>query len=223
MVIIIVVILFVAGIGVYYFAFTGRTATVTQTSSRTSSQTISSTSSAHNTGSSSTKSSSTGSSGISTYSGVFNFSQPLGPGGERVLSNNTVQSYSSTQVASGSFTFTINAKNYSGSGSGHGTLTVTTRGFCSGKVSFPYTFLIPDATTILGGNITVFFGNPNPGNATVPLTCTGPMAGVNTAINNPVPFLSVFPNEISVASVPITVNQHLTGNISYYFVITQTS
>jgi hypothetical protein len=139
-----------------------------------------------------------------------------------VLSNGTVQSYNSVQFASGSFTFSVAAFNRSGSGSGHGTLVVTTTGFCSGTTTVPYTFLIPDATTILGGNLTVFLGTPTPSTFMVPLSCTGPMAGVNTATNNPAPFLSVYPNEITTASTPVTVTQHLPGNINYYYKIIQT-
>jgi len=140
-----------------------------------------------------------------------------------VLSNNTVQTYGSVEVGTGSFTFFVAASNSSGSGVGHGTLVVTTSGFCSGRTTVPYTFTIPDATTLLGGNITVFIGDPTPGNFTVPLTCTGPMAGVSTATNNPAPFLATYPNELSVAAVPSTVNQHLTGNIDYYFSIVKTN
>jgi hypothetical protein len=211
MVAIIVAIVLVAGVGAYYFLGAGSASSTSSTG----------TSSAQRTGTSSAGSSSTGSAGVSTYSGTFNFSVPLGPGGERVLSNGTVQTYASVQVASGSFTFSVAAFNKSGSGSGHGTLVVTATGFCSGKTTVPYTFLIPDATTVLG-NLTIFFGTPTPANFTVPLTCTGPMAGVSTATNNPAPFLSVFPNEITAAAMPVTVTQHLPGNINYFYNITRT-
>jgi hypothetical protein len=125
-------------------------------------------------------------------------------------------------VASGSFTFSINPANYSGSGSGHGTMTVTTTGFCSGRTTFPYTFKILDATNLLGGNITVFIGDPTPLNFTVPLTCTA-TANPGSATGNTFPFLSVFPNEISVASVPATVTQHLTGGVAYSYSVTATN
>lgn len=226
MVVVIVVIVLVAGVGVYFAV--ARSASNTTISSATTSATSPSSASASTTPPSivtttKTRSTATVSSGITTYSGTFNFSLPLGPSGERVLSNNTIQTYGSTQVGSGTFSFSINSQTYEGTGSGQGTLIVTTTGFCSGKVSFPYTFQIPDATNILGGNITVFFGDPTPENAIVPLACTGPMAGVNTATNNPVSFLAVYPNEINTVSIPVTVNQHETGNISYYYEITQTS
>jgi hypothetical protein len=216
----VVVIVLIAGVGIYYFANIGSPgASATRSSSQRSSSGHTSASSAST---SHSAAASSAASGVMTYGGTFNFSVPLGPSGERVLSNGTVQTYSSVQVASGSFAFSINPQNYSGTGSGHGTLTVTTTGFCSGSVILPYTFLIPDATDILGGNVTVFIGTPTPANFTVNLTCTGPMAGVSTATNNPAPFLSIYPNEINVAAVPATVNQHLPGGITYYYTVTQT-
>jgi hypothetical protein len=226
MVVIIIVIL-VAGVGIY-FVTSGSpgTSSTRQSSSETSkpSTTIVSSKSASTalvSSTSSAGSSSTGSSDITTYSGTFNFSLPEGPFGERVLSGNTVQTYSTTQVGSGSFTYFIAAANKSGSGSGSGTLTLTTSGFCSGNTTFPYKFLIPDATTILG-NLTIFFGNPTPANFTVPLTCSGPMTNVNTA-NNVTSFLAVYPNEISASTIPATVTEHLSGNISYYYDIVTSS
>ena len=116
-----------------------------------------------------------------------------------MLANNTVQTYVTTQVASGSFNYFIAMGDKSGSESGHGTLTTTTTGFCSGTNSFSYTFKIPDATTLLG-NQTIFFDAPTPANFTVPLTCTSPMTGVSTA-NNVTSFVGVYPNEINVATI----------------------
>jgi hypothetical protein len=222
---VIVVIVLVASVSVYYYASGGSPGS---SEAKSSSQSLaggqagaSSASSAHSAATSSPQGSSTAS-GVHTYSGTFNFSVPLGPSGERVLGNGTVQTYTSVQFATGSFAFSINPQNYTGSGSGRGTLIVTTTGFCSGKVTLPYTFLIPDATDILGGNISVFIGTPTPANFTVNLTCTGPMQGVSTATNNPSPFLSVYPNEMSEAAVPVTVDQHLSGGTTYHYNITQT-
>ena len=160
---------------------------------------------------------------IATYSGTFNFSLPVGPSGVRSASNGSAQYYNTIQVGSGSFTFFVSASNESGSGSGHGTLVATTSGFCSGRVKVPYTFSIPDASTLLG-NLTIFFGTPTPNNITMPLSCTGPMTGVSTATNNPFTYLSAYPNEITVTSVPAVLNVHQTpGNFTYYFNIVKTS
>lgn len=220
----ILVIVLVAGGGAYYF-LVGSSAPGTSQLSSSQSSTISHTSttsatSAQTTGTA-TRISSTGPSGISTYSGTFNFTLALGPGGERVFSNNTVQTYGSVQLASGSFTFSINPQNYTGTGSGHGTMIVTTSGFCSGKVTVPYTFGI-QATHLPGQNITLGFQSPTPGNATVSLTCTGPMNGVNTATNNPISFLSVYPDLMTTATMPLTLSQHLSGGTSYWVSISQT-
>ena len=227
LVVVIVVILLVAGAGIYFLVISNNSGTSVTTQSShstatTSSRTTTSTKSVvslRTSATSTSRSSSSVSSGVTTYTGTFNFSQPLGPSGERVLSNYTVQTYSSTQVGSGSFTFFISALNQSGTGSGQGTLVVTTTGFCSGTVTVPYTFTIPDATTLLG-NLTVFFSIPTPANFMVPLSCTGPMGGVDTSTNNPLTFLAVYPNEISLGSVPGTVTQHLSGNVSYSYTIT---
>jgi hypothetical protein len=197
----------------------------TATSSSMSSTQTSSSSSHSTTATVISTSSTTAVSGLKTYSGTFQFTNPEGPGGERTFSNNdTVQSYGSLQNASGSFTFDINPANYSGSGSGHGTMTVTTTGFCSGKISFPYTFSIPDATTLLGGNLTVFIGDPTPANFTVPLTCTGPTTGVS-ATGNTDPYLAIYPNELTIAIpvAPTTITENLGSGITYTYTITPTN
>lgn len=159
----------------------------------------------------------TGSTGLTYYSGSFNYSIPLGPSGVRSLPNGTAQYYNSTEAASGTFTFFVAADNYSGSGTGHGTITVATRGFCTGSATIPYTFIVPDATTILGGNITVFFANPSPGNYTVPLTCTGDMTGVSTATNNPHSFLPVYPNELTIPLASLPTSEIFHGSPSKIF------
>jgi hypothetical protein len=215
-VIALVVVLVVGTVAVYYLVVVSSPSTTSPSKSIVSSSTP-------RTPASSSTIAKTGSSTLKTYSVTFNYSNPLGPVGELTFSNNdTVKSYRSVQTASGSFTFSINPANYSGSGSGHGTMTVTTTGFCSGHTTFPYTFKIPDATNILGGNITVFIGDPTPLNFTVPLTCTATALPGSTN-GNTFPFLSVYPNEISVATVPVTVTQHLSGNVSYSFTVTPTN
>lgn len=212
-----IVVLVVAGAATYYLVVARSSSSLSESSTRASTTS----SSAPRTSSSSV--STTGPSGLKTYSVTFNYSLPLGPVGELTYSNNdTVKTFNSTQVASGSFTFSINPATYEGSGSGQGTMTVTTVGFCSGRTTFSYTFQIPDATNILGGNITVFIGDPTPLNFTVPLTCTATALPGSTN-GNTFPFLSVYPNEISVAAVPVTVTQHLTGNIDYSFTIKPTN
>jgi hypothetical protein len=152
------------------------------------------------------------------YNGTFQFINPEGPFGELTFSNNdTVREYTSVQVASGTFSFSLAADNLSGSGTGRGTLTVTTTGFCSGRTTLSYTFGIPDVAAI-GGNITVFIGDPTPVNFTVPLTCTvQPNQGSSNG--DTFPFLAIYPNELSVPVIPAMVNENLTGGISYQYTI----
>lgn len=226
--IVVVVIILVAAVAVYFVATPSSSASATTSQSTqsltTTSSTTSSTSSSAITSSartSSTGTSSTGSQKVNTYSGTFNYTNPEGPGGERVFSNNTVQTYGSVQSVTGSFTFSINSANYSGTGSGHGTLVLTTTGFCSGNVTVPYVFSI-QATQLPGQNITIGFSSPTPANATVPLTCTGPLNGVNTATNNPVPFLAEYAGLVTFAVAPFTESQNLGYGITYYVNITQT-
>jgi hypothetical protein len=220
--VILVAIIMVAGVAVYFFAIvtpsgSPSTSQSTQTSTAGSSTTSTlRTSSTSLTTGSSVRTSSTGSANVTNYSGSFNYTNPEGPSGERVFSNNTVQTYGSVQYAVGSFTFSINSLNYSGLGSGHGTMTVTTVGFCSGKVTFPYVFSV-QATQLPGQNITLGFSGPTPANATVPLSCTGPMAGVSTATNEPVPFLAEYPGLITTATVPVTIDKNLGYGVTYYY------
>jgi len=98
---------------------------------------------------------------------------------------------------------------------------VATQGYCTGTVTIPYTFKI-EANDVLGGSITVAFYTPNPSSAMVQLTCQGPTTGFNQA-NNPVTFLSVYPNEVSISSAPQTVSQVPPAGISYTVTITPTS
>jgi hypothetical protein len=46
------------------------------------------------------------------------------------------------------------------------------------------------------------------------------MNGVDASVNNPITFLSEYPSEITAAAVSVTVNQQLSGNISYAYSIT---
>jgi hypothetical protein len=232
----VVVILLIVGVGVYFLVASSKSTTTTSLpviqgntmipATTTTVSTLSTGSpSAHVISSPGASSvhvgSSSAASGITTYGGTFNFTIPEGPSGVRSMSNGSLQIYNTTQAASGSFSFFVDASNESGSGTGHGTLTATTSGFCSGSTTVRYTFIVPDATTILGGNLTVFFSDPVPGNFSVQLSCTGDMAGVSTTTNNPSPFLPVYPNEINVPTVPGTVSNK-SGNFDYYIHVAQT-
>ena len=223
-IVIAVVIILIAGIAAGFYLVIGKASTTS--SSVGSTKTSSSSSSSHSTTTSTIPTSTTtAASGVKTYSGTFQFINPLGPSGERTFSNNdTVQLYRSVQNGSGSFTFSTTSGGLTGSGSGHGTLKVTTTGFCSGQTIFPYTFNITDATTLLGGNLTIFIGNPIPANFTVPLTCTGPTTGVS-ATGNTDPYLAIYPNELTLAVPvgPVTVTENLGGGISYTYTVTPTN
>ncbi len=224
--IIVLVVVLVIAVGVIgaYFAFSGGSASgSTSTTGLTSSSKSTSQSSAQSSVSSakstaSTLSSSTG--GIKSYSGTFVYANPLGPFGINDSSGRPVE-WNSTQSASGTFTFSINTANYTGTGRGQGTITVTTQGYCTGSVTIAYTFTI-EANDLRGGNITVAFNTPTPSSATVQLTCQGSTVGFSQA-NNPIAFLSVYPNLVSIRSTPGTVSQLPTAGISYTVTITQTN
>jgi len=221
--VVLVVVIAVAGFGVYVLVFTGvttggsSTPTVTignassLTNSPTSTVTIGPTTSTNPTA---------GTQGYESYKGDFTYVTPLGPFGINDSSGKPVE-WNSTQTAIGSFTFSINPATYLGTGSGQGSITVATHGYCTGSVTIPYTFTI-QAGHLPGSNFEIAFGTPAPSNATVQLTCQGSTNGFNTA-NNPVGFLSVYPNELSPASIPATSSQVPTGGISYTVTITQAS
>ena len=152
-----------------------------------------------------------------TYTGTFSYVVPLGPSGINDSTGKPIQ-WNSTQTASGSFTFSINPATYLGTGSGQGSIRVATRGYCTGSPTVPYTFAV-QAGHLPGGNFEIAFETPSPSNVTVRLSCLGPTTGFYTA-NNPVSFLSVYPNEESPASIPMTDSQTLTGGISYTVTIT---
>jgi hypothetical protein len=219
-VIIIVVVIAIASVASYYAlsssnaaSKSGVSSTGSSISTRTSTSTLILT-----TADSSKSGSSTSSTALTYYTGSFNYSVPDGPSGVRSLPNGTTQYYNSTQVASGTFTFSIAASNSSGSGTGKGTYTMTTRGFCTGSETFPYTFTIPDATTLLGGNLTIFFGPTVPGNYSVVLSCTGNMAGVSTATNNPGPYMAEYPGEITIPLASLPTSEVFHGTPSADFV-----
>ncbi|HUI24280.1 MAG TPA: hypothetical protein VLY82_07825 [Nitrososphaerales archaeon] len=222
--VILVVVIAVAGVGVYVFVFTstttgsgGSTPTVTigsspsVTNSHTSTVTIGPTTPTGPT---------TGTQGYDNYRGVFTYVTPLGPFGINDSSGKPVE-WNSTQTASGSFTFSIDPANYTGTGSGQGSITVTTQGYCTGTVTLPYTFTV-QAVHAPGENFIISFNTPTPSDATVQLTCQGSTNGFNTA-NNPVTFLSVYPNGLSLASIPATSSQVPTAGTSYTVTITQAS
>lgn len=220
-VVVLICVVVVASASAYFLVFAHSTSTTTSQSSNASSNQSTvptSTTTSTSTIVIGTSDATTTSSSLMTYSGTFNFTNPGGPFGELTFSNNdTVRTYNSVQVASGSFTFTVNPGNLSGSGTGRGTLTVTTTGFCSGRTTLPYTFGITDVAEI-GSNITVFVGTPTPVNFTVPLTCSvQPNPGSSNG--DTFPFLSTYPNELTVPVLPASVDEHLSGGISYGFTI----
>jgi hypothetical protein len=223
-IIVLAVILVIAvGAAGAYFVFSSRGSS--SGSSSTNSKNSSSAGTSHSTSrtsvSSSLSTSSSSPSGLRTYAGTFAYTQPLGPFGINSTSSGKISEWNSTESSSGTFVFSINPANYTGTGSGRGTMIVTTRGYCTGSVTVPYTFTI-EATDILGGNITVGFLTANPESAMVQLTCQGPTTGFNQA-NNPVSFLSVYPNLVSISSAPKTVSQPPITGISYSITITPTN
>jgi len=224
-IVIILVVVLVVGIGAGFYLVIAK-APATSSSTTSSTKASSSTTSSHSTTTTIVSTSSTtAASGVKTYSGTFQFTNPEGPSGERTFSNNdTVQLYRSLQNASGSFTFSLSNGGLSGSGSGHGVLTVTTTGFCSGRTILPYTFNITDVTTEFAGNLTIFVADPIPANFTVPLTCTGPTTGVS-ATGNSDPYLAIYPNElvVPISTTPATITENLGSGITYTYTVTPTN
>jgi hypothetical protein len=167
-------------------------------------------------------SSSTSSSASSnrTYAGTFTYINPLGPFGINDSSGKPVE-WNSTQTASGAFTFSIDPTTYIGSGRGQGSITVATRGYCTGSVTVPYTFTIT-AVHPPGENFEISFNTPSPPSAMVQLVCQGSTVGFNQA-NNPIVFLSVYPNGWSVASFPATETLPPTTGISYTVTVAPTN
>jgi len=221
--IVLVVVVAVAGVGVYVFVFTAQstggsstpTVTVGNPSSVTNGHTTTLT-----IGSTTSTGPATGSQGYENYQGSYTYVTPLGPFGINDSSGKPVE-WNSTQTATGTFTFFLNPATYVGSGSGQGSITVTTKGYCTGTATVPYTFTIQVAHPP-GENYLISFDTPAPSNVTVQLTCQGSTNGFNTA-NNPVTYLSVYPNGLSLASIPATSSQAPTAGIGYSVNITTVS
>jgi hypothetical protein len=216
---VIVVVIVVAGVGAYVLvsAPAGAAASTTSTLTIGTNTTTASSTSLSVTTSTPSQSSTQG---YENYKGTFVFANPLGPFGINDSSGKPVE-WNSTQSASGSFTFSVNPTTYLGTGTGQGSMTVTTRGYCVGTVTVPYTFTITAAHPP-GENYIISFNTPTPSNATVQLSCQGSINGFNTA-NNPIAFLSVYPNGLSEATLPATVMQQPTEGISYTITITASS
>jgi len=213
--VILVVVVAIAGVGAYLFVFA-----VPSSSGFRTSPTIGAKSSPAGSAHAYTSTRLGSAQSYEKYRGTFTYSNPLGPFGIDDSSGHPVE-WNSTQTASGSFAFSIDPTTYLGTGNGQGNITVATHGYCTGSVTVPYTFTIQVAHPP-GANFEISFNTPNPTSATVDLACHGPTTGFNTA-NNPVTFLSVYPNGLSVASFPSTSSQLPTGGISYNVTITQSS
>jgi hypothetical protein len=208
-VVIIVVVLAVAGTAVYVFTLSSPGTPGAGTSTTTIGTTISLATTPRTTASLATTGTSTG---YENYKGTFTYTVPLGPFGINDSSGKPVE-WNSTYTASGSFTFSIDSSTYLGTGTGQGTITVSTHGYCTGSAVVPYTFKI-QAGHPPTENFFIGFEQPTPANVTVQLTCQGSTNGFNTA-NNPVSYLSVYPNEVTPASIPYTTSQPPTNGISY--------
>lgn len=73
--------------------------------------------------------------------------------------------------ASGTFTITIDLSQKAGQGTGQGTLEDTISGICTGHSITSYTFDLGGGINTLTGNLTLGFGNANPGTGTTSETC----------------------------------------------------
>ena len=204
-VVVLIVIIALAGVAVYVFAFASPGPTPGSTSTDRVGTTTGSTTSLQ---------------GQRSYRGTFSYTQPLGPFGISG-SGGTVTEWNSTQTASGSFTFSIDPTTYTGDGTGQGSIPVATHGYCTGSATVPYTFTI-SAVWPPGSNMTILFKLPTPSNVTVQLSCQGSTQGFNVS-NNPVTFLSVYPNGPSVSAFPATFTRALSAGVAYTVTITQTS
>jgi len=162
----------------------------------------------------------TGTQSYEDFSGTFRFTIPLGPSGINDSTGKPIQ-WNSTQTATGSFTFSINPSTYLGSGTGQGSMTVSTRGYCTGSSTVPYTFQIQAQHLPESNNVTIDFDLPTPPTVMVQLACQGSTVGFNTA-NNPVTYLSVYPNLLDLNSFPANVSQTPSTGYSYTVQITET-
>ena len=215
LVIILVIIVAAAGAGAYALVLAAPGSAGTKTTHTIG--TVTTTSALKTTTFTFTTGTTSGATGSQTYNGTFTYTTPLGPFGINDSSGKPVE-WNSTQTATGSFTFSIDPATYLGTGSGQGDITVTTHGYCTGTATVPYTFAVQVAHPP-GANFEIAFDTPTPSSVSVQLTCQGPTTGFNTA-NNPVTYLSVYPNGLSVASLPTVASQNLTGGISYTVTIT---
>ena len=220
-VLVIVVIVVIAAAGVAYaFVFASPSTPGAKTTTTTSTLIIGTSSSNLPTTTVTIGSSTTGTQSYEDFSGNYTFTIPLGPSGINDSTGKPIQ-WNSTQTATGSFTFSINPSTYLGSGSGQGSITVTTRGYCTGSSTVQYTFGI-EAQHIPGtNNVSIGFNLPTPPTVMVQLACQGSTAGFNTA-NNPVSYLSVYPNGLDLNSFPANVSQAPSSGYSYTVSISET-
>lgn len=202
--IVVVVVVAIAGVGTYLLVFSG-SASSTGRVTVSSSSTLLSSSTLSSQASSSVQ-------GYQNYKGTFSYTTPLGPFGISDVGGQ-VQEWNSTQSASGSFAFAVNPATYTGTGTGQGTITVSTHGYCTGSATVQYTFTIQVAYPP-GENMTIAFNTPNPQDVMVQLNCKGSVQGFNQS-NNPVKFLSVYPNGVFPGAFPATRSQPLKNGISY--------
>ena len=217
LVVVLVVVVAVAGVAyVFVFASPGSPGAKTTTSTMIIGTAISSVPTTTLTVGSLT----TGTQSYEEFSGTFTYTVPLGPSGINDSTGKPIQ-WNSTQSATGSFTFSINPSTYLGSGSGHGSITVATRGYCTGSSTVPYTFAIEAVNEPGTKNVTIDFDNPTPSTVMVQLSCQGSTAGFYTA-NNPVKYLSVYPNGLDLNSFPAKASAVLTGGISYTVSVSET-
>jgi hypothetical protein len=217
LVIVVVVVVAVAGV-TYVFVFTSPSSPGAKTT--TSTLIVGTATSSVPTTTVTIGGSTTGTQSYEDFSGTFTYTVPLGPSGINDSTGKPIQ-WNSTQTATGSFSFSIDSSTYIGSGSGQGSVTVSTRGYCTGSNTVPYTFAI-EAVNVPGTkNITIAFNNPTPSTVMVQLSCKGSTVGFYTS-NNPVTYLSVYPNGLDLNSFPAKATAVLTGGISYTVSISET-
>jgi len=214
-----VVVVVIAGAGVaYVFVFSSPGSPGAKTT--TSTLSIGATTSNVPTTTVTVGSSTTGTQSYQDFSGTYTYIVPLGPSGINDSTGKPIQ-WNSTQTATGSFTFSINPSTYLGSGSGQGSITVSTRGYCTGSNTVQYTFGIEPEDIPGTKNVSIAFNIPTPSTVMVQLSCQGSTVGFYTA-NNPVTYLSVYPNGLDLNSFPAKASMVLTGGISYTVSISET-
>ena len=218
LVLVVVVVIAVAGVA-YVFVFAGPSSPGDKTT--TSTLVVGTATSSVPTTTVTVGGSTTGTESYEDFSGTYTYTVPLGPSGINDSTGKPIQ-WNSTQTATGSFTFSIDPSTYLGSGSGKGSIVVSTRGYCTGSNTVPYTFVI-EAVEIPGTkNVSITFNDPTPSTVMVTLSCLGSTVGFYTA-NNPVTYLSVYPNGLDLNSFPAKASAVLSGGISYTVSISETS